>query len=103
MFVLCFFNLWNWYLALKGATTIEFWGEKSQQNNPQTAGAQKFNTNNYLQNLEQIFGTQSILAILTPTFAKMKHDGVQWTRNTGDLESGSREETVGVITVTTKA
>ena len=97
--VLFFFNLWNWYLAFKGRTTIEFWSEKDQQNNPQTAGGHKFNTNNYLQNLEQIFGTQSFLSILKPTFAKMKHDGVQWTKSTDDLENGSREETIGVISV----
>jgi hypothetical protein len=23
-----FFNAWNWYLALNGMTTIEFWGRR---------------------------------------------------------------------------
>ena len=82
---------------IKGSTTIEFWGEKSQANNPQTAGPQGYHSYNYLQNLEMTFGTQSIWRILKPTFSKLQNDGIQWTKHTGDLERGG-EDTVGVIT-----
>lgn len=32
--VLAGFNIWNWYLALKGNTAIEFWGKKLDKNDP---------------------------------------------------------------------
>jgi len=29
--VLCGFNAWNWFLAITGYSTIEYWGSKSRQ------------------------------------------------------------------------
>lgn len=97
LIVLFFFNLWNWYLAFKGSTTIEFWGEQDQTRNPQAAGPSGYHSANYLSNLEQIFEATTIWGIMKPTFKKLKCDGVQWTKNTGDLEKGT-EESMQVIT-----
>lgn len=96
--VLFFFNLWNWYLAIKGYTTIEYWGGKNEKKAAQTHEGNKFYSSSYLENLEQIFGTQSFLKILKPTFRKMPHDGVSWSKRTEDIEQGNDEESLGVIT-----
>lgn len=92
------FNLWNWFLAIKGLTTIEYWGGKNPARNPQADGSRKFNSEGYLDNLEQIFGSKKILRILKPTFKKMHSDGVKWSTNTDDLESGFDESSLSVMT-----
>ena len=96
--VLFFFNLWNWYLAFIGYTTIEYWGGKNDARNPQASERKNFQSPNHLDNLYQIFGQRSFCKIMAPTFKKMHHDGVKWSVNTADLEKGCESETLNMNT-----
>ena len=98
LIVLFLFNLWNWYLAFKGYTTIEFWGGKNEASNTKLPGKHSFRSENCWDNLEQIFGSSSFLKILKPTFQRMHNDGVQWSKNTGDIEKGNEDDSLRIIT-----
>lgn len=67
------FNLWSWYLAYKGYTTIEFM-EKSSQ------GRGEFhNKQNGLLNLRVIFGNVSNwIQIFSPSVRDLQSNGVVW-------------------------
>lgn len=73
--VLCGFNAWNWFLAITGYSTIEYWGSKSRQ------GVQKYDYNfkNFRDNLYKTFGTYSLIAILSPSLRNIPFSGVEWT------------------------
>lgn len=87
-------------MAFTGFTTIEYWGGKraDANNNSQSEGYRQYNSINFWDNFEQIFGTSKILKILKPTFKKMPHDGIKWSKHTGDLESGNEEASNIVMT-----
>lgn len=73
--VLVGFNGWNWFLALTGYSTIEFWGSS------QRAGVQKYDYNfkNIRDNLYKTFGTYSFIAILSPSLRNIPFTGVEWS------------------------
>ena len=56
-------NLANWFLAVSGMTTLEFVGEMTGAA-PQTYN---YSFNNYRDNLYIIFGTNKLLAMLSPS------------------------------------
>ena len=69
--VLVLFNCWNWFLAFKGVTTIEFWlGE----DNKYLKGFETVSDNFY-----QIFGTQKILRIFSPSLRNGPFTGLEWS------------------------
>ena len=78
MFILLFFNCWNWFLAVNGVTTIEFWS--SQLNNTTTI-INNFSFNNWRDNLFYIFGSKSIINILfIPSITKLPFSGLEWSK-----------------------
>jgi len=60
MFAMIAFNVWSWYLALTGQTTIEFWGSKMKiiADNPIRFN---FSYTSISTNLYVIFGTRNYL------------------------------------------
>jgi palmitoyltransferase len=64
--ILCF-GAWHWYLALRGTTTIEYFGEK-----------QSFTSGSWRKNLEVVFGTMRLTTILLPTHKQLTLDGRSW-------------------------
>jgi len=75
------FNGWNWYLAITGQTTIEFWMQRpDQENNVEdfSKRVSDFRQGHKTKNLEYVFGTRNILRMLLPSFRPLKHDGIDW-------------------------
>lgn len=73
--VLLGFNVWNWFLACSGLTTIEFMGQ---------AGGHKENHYDYSfsrvrDNLFKIFGTRSYFQILSPSLRYNAFTGIEWS------------------------
>ncbi|KAL4476383.1 hypothetical protein ABPG74_010116 [Tetrahymena malaccensis] len=74
-FVLLAFNGWNWYLAMKGYTAVEFWGSRSDGKDPSEYA---FQYPTVSQNLYHIFGTYSYFKMLLPSTRALPHDGTKW-------------------------
>jgi len=70
--VLLIFNSWNWYLAIKGLTAIEYWGKRSD---PSISSDYSFAFPTARENLNGIFGTTSYWKILLPSIRSLPQDG----------------------------
>ncbi|CAD8091958.1 unnamed protein product [Paramecium primaurelia] len=67
-FMLSAFSGWNWYLAMKGMTTLEFWDKNDA-----------FKKSKRIQNLQQIFGkVKNWIEILSPSVRDLPSNGVIW-------------------------
>lgn len=56
--VLIFFSGWNWFLAIKGYTSIEYWGNRL----PNTRGKRyDFSHKDFVDNFKIIFGEFTVL------------------------------------------
>lgn len=97
--VLLLFNLWNWYLALTGQTTIEFWSKRLGDTDPRKKNKQEYGSNDEWENLFVIFGTKSFFGIFAPSVKKLPFNGVSWSRNTEREGYGvvSANETSNII------
>jgi hypothetical protein len=78
---LFFYNLWSWFLACIGHTTIEFVGRQSG-----------FKNNNYdftftrvRDNLFKVFGTKSYFQLLSPSLRNNAFTGLEWSFQMKDL------------------
>jgi hypothetical protein len=73
--MLTIFNAWNWFLAFKGRTTIEFMQEKGgARANPLVSGFKTVSDNLFL-----IFGTHKPLRILSPSLRNNPFTGLEWS------------------------
>lgn len=78
------FNIWNWYLAFSGQTTIEFWMKRSRNfrsgdvEDGETVKRVHFGFEDKLKNLELVFGTTKIYKMLLPSWRKLSNDGINW-------------------------
>jgi hypothetical protein len=84
-FALCFFNGWNWFLALQGTTTIEFW---SKTKNPYLKGFEEVRDN-----LFAIFGTYKIMRVFSPSMRTCPFTGLEWSfllKDEGYQENGKK-------------
>jgi len=88
--VLLCFNVWNWFLACVGLSTIEFMGQ-----------ATGYNANNYdysftrvRDNLFKVFGTKSYWAILSPSLRPNPFTGLEWSFQMVDLGFDERGELI---------
>ncbi len=82
--ILFFFNSWNWFLALNGKTTLEFWGEKNgfifEKNGPVS-----YNFGNWKKNLFSVFGTDNLFFIIFyPSIKKLPFSGLEWSKFVDD-------------------
>ena len=72
---LLFFNSWNWFLAIKGKTTLEFWKDKINNNEID------YDFGSIKKNLFYIFGEKNIFKILfIPNIKKLPFSGLEWSR-----------------------
>jgi len=68
------FNGWNWYLALVGYTSIEFWAARLDPSDPRRVNAYNnalYGNRSLGRNIEITFGTKNILRILLPNTKKL--------------------------------
>ena len=70
------FNAWNWYLAMTGFSTIEFFGHISSMSEGQKYD---FNFGTVRDNLYKTFGTQSLIAIFSPSLRNVPFSGIEWS------------------------
>ena len=77
--LMTFFNSWNWFLVIRGNTTIEFWTLKSGFKTENRV--KDFSLPNWRDNIFLVFGTRSILqAIFCASKKKLPVSGLEWTR-----------------------
>ncbi|KRX06074.1 hypothetical protein PPERSA_01152 [Pseudocohnilembus persalinus] len=91
--VLIFFTGWNWYLALKGNTAIEFWGQK-REGYDSDQKQQNFGSQYVLDNLYLIFGIKSKLKIFYPSIRELPVDGITWQINDSDSQNYGEEKSL---------
>jgi hypothetical protein len=65
------FNLWNWYLAVNGRTTIEQFTSNRHD--------VELNFNLTSDNLYRIFGTFKLLRVLSPSLRNVPFTGLEWS------------------------
>lgn len=73
--MLCFSG-WNWFLAIFGNTTIEFWKREGLGDDKREA-TYRFPT--AADNLYRIFGTYKVVRILSPSFRNVPFTGLEWS------------------------
>ena len=76
--VLAAFNGWNWFLALTGYTTIEFWQNMSMSERSKQETFD-YSFGNAMENLFVIFGTQKIIRILSPSLSNSPLTGLEFS------------------------
>jgi palmitoyltransferase len=88
--VMVLFNAWNWFLALAGYSTIEWWSECLQDKAPDKHHYSFcFQTVN--DNLYKVFGTYKLFRILSPSLRNLPFTGLEWSfilRDLGYSQSG---------------
>ena len=79
--ILFFFSLWNWFLILRGNTTIEFWiGGLKGSKNVNTV-INDFNLGSWGDNFFIVFGTYNVFkAIFLPSIKKLPFSGLEWSK-----------------------
>ena len=98
--VLIAVNLWHWALAMTGVATVDvICGGKGMHSLKSATGKkQRLTFRSIRDNLYRVFGTQSLIAIFSPSLRGMPFSGVEWTYQARDLgfmeeiESGEDEE-----------
>ena len=74
-----FFSGWNWFLALNGNTTLEFWADKTDYE--LNGGIKDFSLGNWKKNLFYIFGTENVFKILfLPNIKKLPFSGLEFSK-----------------------
>ena len=75
------FNVWNWFMACSGLSTLEFMG--------QATGYKKngfdYSFSRVRDNLFKVFGTKSYFAILSPSLRIGPFTGIEWSFQMMDL------------------
>ena len=84
------FNVWNWWLALTGHTTIEFW-KMATGGVDENEEEYQYRYEDYSDNLFILFGTTKLLRIFSPSLRNVPVTGLEWSfliRNRGYDEFG---------------
>jgi hypothetical protein len=74
MTVILLFNLWNWFLAFNGYTSIDFWNSKWFKTNPNY----DFSFYTVSDNLFLIFGTNKNVRVFSPSLRNVPFTGLEW-------------------------
>lgn len=83
------FNGWNWYLAMTGYSTIEFFGAIQRS---ESGEKYDYAFKNIRDNLYKTFGTQNLVAIFSPSLRNVPFSGVEWSYQMKDLGFNERGE-----------
>jgi len=78
---LIMYNLWSWFIAGSGLTTIEFMG----RNTGYKMNAYDFTFQRVRDNLFKIFGTKSYFEMLSPSLRYNPFNGIEWSFQMKDL------------------
>lgn len=89
--VLVGFNVWNWFLAFTGLTTLEF---MAQVSGGHRASLYDFSFQTINDNLFKIFGTRSYFAMLSPSLRNCAFTGLEWSFEMRDLGFDERGDLV---------
>jgi palmitoyltransferase len=74
-----FFCGWNWFLAINGNTTLEFWADKTDFY--LDGGINNYSFGNWRNNLFYVFGTTNLFKILfIPSIKKLPFSGLEISR-----------------------
>ena len=74
-----FFAGWNWFLAINGNTTLEFWADRTQY--MLDGGVKNYSFGSWRKNLYYIFGEQSLFKMLfVPNIKKLPFSGLEITK-----------------------
>lgn len=73
--LLVFFNIWNWFLACSGLSTIEFMGQASGYKENRF----DYSFSRVRDNLFKVFGTKSYFAVLSPSLRQNMFSGIEWS------------------------
>lgn len=80
IFILTFFNSWNWFLILRGLTTIEFWMSSVKLSKNKTTVINDYSLG-LKNNFYQVFGTHSKWkALFIPDIKKLPYSGLEWSK-----------------------
>ena len=80
-----FFSFWNWYLIIKGYTSIEFWGSRAgvlvKTSSEDVEQIKTFSTGKIKDHLFEVFGERNIFKILfLIRIKKLPFSGLEWSR-----------------------
>lgn len=81
LIVLFGFNVWNWFLACAGLTTLEFMSQVSGS----YSDHYDYSFTTVHDNLFKIFGTRSYFAMLSPSLRNAAFTGLEWSFEMRDL------------------
>ena len=70
------FSFWNWFLAIFGTTSIEFWRGEGFGVDKNEA---KYRFDTISDNLYRIFGTHKLIRIFSPSFRNVPFTGLEWS------------------------
>ena len=80
------FNFWIWYLACSGSSSVEYWyrcfGEIDE---PEGVIKFDFSFVDKADNLFEIFGTNKLIRILSPSLRNVPFTGIEWAFLMQDL------------------
>lgn len=88
------FNGWNWYLAMTGYSTIEFFGAIQRS---ESGEKYDYAFKNIRDNLYKTFGTQNLIAIFSPSLRNVPFSGVEWSYQMKDLGFNEKGERLAVF------
>jgi hypothetical protein len=89
--VLIGFNVWNWFLACTGLTTLEFMGQVTGHRGQ---SRYDFSFQTIHDNMFKIFGTRSYFAMLSPSLRNCAFTGLEWSFEMRDLGFDERGELI---------
>ena len=93
MVVLAGFNGWNWFLALMGTTTIEFW-KRNAILDWQEEYFIDYAYPEAADNLYSVFGTHKLMRIFSPSLRSIPYNGIEFSFLQKDLgfdENGEKD------------
>ena len=70
------FSGWNWFLAMFGATSVEFMKNEGLGNDKREANLRFESVSD---NLYRIFGTHKFFRIFSPSFRNVPFTGLEWS------------------------
>lgn len=78
--ILIFFTSWNWFLILKGNTTIEYWSPSYRPSKNKYTVINDFSMG-WEDNFFMVFGTRNIIkAIFIPSTKPLPYSGLEWSK-----------------------
>ena len=75
-FVMGVWTAWNWFIAIFGSTSVEFWKQRGFGDDKMEATLRFPEISD---NLYRIFGTHKFFRIFSPSFRNVPFTGLEWS------------------------